>query len=90
MLVAKLGKAVAAPVEPKLNVPEVRLSVPVEATWKPPSLKRLFAVVLPMVSVVTGVALPSVTPADVFMVRLLTLVPVKVEAGIVRALELVN
>jgi hypothetical protein len=72
--VANAGKVVAALVEPRENVPEVRFNVPVEVSWNPPSLKRLLAVTSPTVRVVVVVAMPRVTPTVLLALRILKVV----------------
>jgi len=61
------------PAIPSLNVPEVRLSVPVDVNWNPPSFRILFDVTFPIVRVVVTItALESETPVELLMVKLFT------------------
>ena len=69
VLVTNAGHVVAAAL-PSLNVLELlRLSVPVEVIWEPPSLKMLLDVTSPIVRVVTVEAAPRVTPVELFTLR---------------------
>ena len=78
LLVANPGNVVPTVAEPSLNVPDVRLSVPVEVTWYPPSLKMLFDVTSPIVRVVTVAAAASVTPVELFIFRVVYVPPTAV------------
>jgi len=69
-LEVKAGQMVAAEL-PSLKVPEVRLRVPVEVNWKPPSRKRLLPVTSPMVRVVAPAAAPRVAPAALLILSVL-------------------
>ena len=65
--VVKAGQFVAVATEPRFNVPEVRFNVPVDVTWKPPSLKTLPAFSSPMMSVGIVAVPVRVTPAELFI-----------------------
>ena len=74
-LVVNAGNVVAAVALPNLRVPPVRLSVPVEVIWYPPSSNMLAKVTSPIVRVFTVVAPPKVTPAALFILRVTYVVP---------------
>lgn len=78
-----VGYVVAAE-PPSLNVPDVRLSVPIGASWLPPSLKMLFAVTSPIVSVeivIVPVAFEYVTPALLLLLSVLNVIELPPPVG---------
>jgi hypothetical protein len=78
----KAGNAVAVPALPKLYVPEVRLSVPADVSVNPASLKMLFVVSLPIVSVGIVAAAARETPVLLLTLTILYVYPAIVWAAV--------